>query len=277
MTARQKGGTFEPRILGFLCQWCGYAGADLAGVSRYKYPANLRIVRVMCSGRVDPAFVVDAFAQGQDGVMVIGCHPGDCHYITGNYEALNMATATRLLLERAGISPKRFMLDWVSASEGARFSRLVTDFTATVSRLGPLGCAEGELEGGMSDRLAAARAVAQQEKLRYLLGRVSIFAKKGNKYGERFTGHEIERMLAGVIAEEFLANSILLLLKKKPLSVAALAQELRQEPRQVLMSVMSLKRKDRVEAGGVDGASPVYVLKSLANVAQGECRAEKPR
>lgn len=268
MTARQKGGMFEPRILGFLCQWCGYAGADLAGVSRYKYPANLRIVRVMCSGRVDPAFVVDAFAQGQDGVMVIGCHPGDCHYITGNYEALNMATATRLLLERAGISPKRFILDWVSASEGARFSRLVTDFTATVSRLGQLGCAEGESEEGISDRLAAARAVAQQEKLRYLLGRVSIFVKKGNKYGEMFTGHEVERMLAGVIAEEFLANSILLLLQKRPLSVVAMAEVLGQEPKLVLTTVMSLKRKGRVEVEGVDGFSLVYRLKLPEEAAQ---------
>ncbi|MDO8473020.1 MAG: hydrogenase iron-sulfur subunit [Dehalococcoidia bacterium] len=258
---------FEPRILGFLCQWCGYAGADLAGVSRFKYPASLRVVRVMCSGRVDPAFVVDALAHGQDGVMVIGCHPGDCHYITGNYEALNMAIATRLLLEYSGISPKRFMLDWVSASEGARFSRLVTDFTATIARLGPLGCAESESEEGIADRLAAARAVAQQEKLRYLLGRVSAFVKKGNKYGERFTGHEVERMLAGVIADELLMNRILFLLQKRPLSIADMADALKQEPRRALAAVMSLKRKGKVEMSGIAGATTVYTLKPSAEVA----------
>lgn len=259
--------TFEPKILGFLCQWCGYAGADLAGVSRYRYPANLRVVRVMCSGRVDPAFIVDAFLQGVDGVMVIGCHPGDCHYISGNYEAMNMAAAVRVLLQYSGVNAKRFMLDWVSASEGMRFSKIVTEFTSTISKQGPLGKAEGESEEGLADRLRAAEAVAQQEKLRYLLGRFTSFVNQGNKYGEWFTEHEMERMLGGVILDELLANGICQLLKVGSLSVKDMAARLKQPEPRVLAALMALKRKGKVEVSGTEGRTPTYALKEPAEAA----------
>ena len=257
---------FEPKILGFLCQWCGYAGADLAGVSRYKYPPNLRVVRVMCSGRVDPAFIVGAFAKGMDGVMVLGCHPGDCHYITGNYEAMNMAVATRLLLQYSGVNARRFLLDWVSASEGMRFSKLVSEFTATVTKLGPLGSGEGESEGGLVDRLAAAQSVAQEGKLRYLIGRFTAFVKEGNKYGERFTGHEMERMFGGVILDELLSTRIQQLLRSGPLSVKDMASRLGQPPARALTALMSLKRKGQVELSGIEGRTPRYGLKQPAGV-----------
>jgi len=128
---------FEPKILGFLCNWCSYAGADLAGVSRFQYPPALRIIRVMCSGRVDPVFVLRAFLRGADGVMVLGCHPGDCHYATGNYYAANRVVVLKQLLELAEINPDRLMLDWVSAGEGERFATLVGDFTQRIRDLGP--------------------------------------------------------------------------------------------------------------------------------------------
>jgi len=129
---------FEPLILGFACNWCTYAGADLAGTSRIQYPPNIKMIRVMCSGRVDPTFILKAFALGVDGVFIGGCHPGDCHYIAGNYKAIGRVELTKRLLYEFGIEPERLRLEWVSASEGARFAQLVADFTNTIKELGPL-------------------------------------------------------------------------------------------------------------------------------------------
>jgi len=127
---------YEPKIVGFLCNWCSYAGADLAGTSRITYPANLRITRVPCSGRVDPLFVVKAFQLGVDGVLIAGCHPGDCHYTEGNYHTRRRFALLHPFLEYLGIEKERFRLEWVSASEGKRFSELVSDFTENLKRLG---------------------------------------------------------------------------------------------------------------------------------------------
>jgi len=129
---------FEPRIVGFLCRWCAYTGADLAGTSRMHYPANLSAIRVMCSGRVDPTFVVKALADGADGVLIAGCHPGDCHYAEGNYRTLRRYPMLMKLLEQFGIQRERVRLEWVSASEGARFAEVVTEMTETLRGLGPL-------------------------------------------------------------------------------------------------------------------------------------------
>ena len=130
-------GNFDPLVIGFCCNWCSYAGADLAGVSRIQYPTSLRIVRVMCSGMVHPNLVIDALTKGADGVIVCGCHPGDCHYIEGNLKAEKRADAILLMLEDFGIEPERFKLEWVSAAEGPRFAQVITEFTEQVRQLGP--------------------------------------------------------------------------------------------------------------------------------------------
>jgi F420-non-reducing hydrogenase iron-sulfur subunit len=128
---------FEPIIVAFCCNWCSYAGADLAGTSRLQYPPNVRIVRVMCSGMVHPKLVMDALNKGADGVMICGCHPGDCHYLEGNLKAQKRAEAIGLLLEDFGLEPERFRLEWVSASEGPRFAQVMTDMVEAVRRVGP--------------------------------------------------------------------------------------------------------------------------------------------
>ena len=128
---------FEPSIIGFLCNWCSYAGADLAGVSRIQYPPNLRIIRVMCSGRVDPAFILEAFRSGADGVLIAGCHPGDCHYIAGNYKAQRRGILLKKLLEQFGVEPQRLKIEFVSASEGAKFAAVVKEMVETIKKLGP--------------------------------------------------------------------------------------------------------------------------------------------
>jgi len=128
---------FEPIIIGFCCNWCSYAGADLAGVSRQQYPPNLRIIRVMCSGMVHPNLVIDALTKGADGVLMCGCHLGDCHYLEGNVRAENRKEAIELMLEDFGLEPERFRLEWVSASEGPRFAEVVREMTQAVRALGP--------------------------------------------------------------------------------------------------------------------------------------------
>ena len=129
---------FEPTIVGFLCNWCSYTGADLAGTARIKHRPNLRVIRVMCSGRVDPTFVMKAFREGADGVMICGCHPGDCHYLEGNDKAFRRFQLLKELVAAYGIEKERLRLEWVSASEGERFARLVDRMTAEIRELGPL-------------------------------------------------------------------------------------------------------------------------------------------
>jgi F420-non-reducing hydrogenase iron-sulfur subunit len=129
---------FEPKIVGFLCNWCSYTGADLAGVSRIKSAPNVRVIRTMCSGRVDPVFVLKAFRLGADGVIVMGCHPGDCHYQEGNYKTMRRIPFLQRLIAGFGIDRRRLRLEWVSASEGDRFAHIVNTFTEEIRALGPL-------------------------------------------------------------------------------------------------------------------------------------------
>ena len=129
--------SFEPRIIVFCCNWCSYAGADLAGVSRLQMPPHFRVIRVMCSARVDPEFVLRAFQKGADGVLVAGCHPADCHYIGGNYRTRRRIALLRILLQQFGFDPGRLKLEWISAGEGEKFQKTIVEFTETVNELGP--------------------------------------------------------------------------------------------------------------------------------------------
>jgi F420-non-reducing hydrogenase iron-sulfur subunit len=129
---------YEPKLVGFLCNWCSYAGADLAGVSRFQYPTNLRIIRVMCSGRVHPAHILEAFKDGADGVLIAGCHtPNDCHYISGNFKAQRRVAMVQNLMEQLGIEPQRLRLEWISAAEGEKFAKTIREMTADLKKLGP--------------------------------------------------------------------------------------------------------------------------------------------
>lgn len=132
-----KARAWEPNIVGFLCNWCSYAGADLAGTSRIPYPCDVRIIRVPCSGRVDPLMILRAFREGADGVLVSGCHPGDCHYIEGNYYARRKFIALKKLLDHVGIDPRRFRVSWVSASEGRKWADVVGAVTKELLEVGP--------------------------------------------------------------------------------------------------------------------------------------------
>ena len=138
---------WQPNIVAFLCNWCSYAGADLAGMSRLGYPAPIRIIRIPCTGRLDPMFVLKSFERGADMVLVSGCHPGDCHYTSGNYHARRKLPAFRELLSFMGIDPRRFKLSWVSAAEGPKWSALVTELTREARELGPFEAFPVTVEG----------------------------------------------------------------------------------------------------------------------------------
>jgi F420-non-reducing hydrogenase iron-sulfur subunit len=136
---------FQPRIVAFACNWCSYAGADLAGVSRIQYPPTTRVIRVMCSGRVSPMFILEALRRGADGVLVTGCHPGDCHYISGNEKAIHNIELARSLIKLLGIESERLRLEWISAAEGARFAKVVTEFTDQIRELGANPLPKGQI------------------------------------------------------------------------------------------------------------------------------------
>ncbi|MFX0133113.1 MAG: hydrogenase iron-sulfur subunit [Candidatus Hodarchaeota archaeon] len=146
MSKKETDKDWEPNIVAFLCNWCSYAGADLAGTSRIKYPANIKIIRVMCSSRINPMFVINALQQGADGVLISGCHIGDCHYIYGNYYTRRRFAILKELLAYVGIDPRRFRLSWVSASEGIRWGEVVTEIVNDIKKIGPFKKFQRKLE-----------------------------------------------------------------------------------------------------------------------------------
>jgi F420-non-reducing hydrogenase iron-sulfur subunit len=152
--------TFEPKIIGFLCNWCSYRAADLAGTARIKYPPNIRILRVMCSGRVDPMFILNAFARGADGVMLAGCHPGECHYVDQNYKALRRYAMLKQMLRQMGLEEDRLRLVWASAAEGQQLAEAIEKLVADVRRLGPLNWPKCWEENG--HRLEALKKIAHE-------------------------------------------------------------------------------------------------------------------
>jgi len=249
---------FEPKILGFLCNWCSYAGADLAGVSRFQYPPTIRVIRVMCSGRVDPVLVLRAFSRGVDGVMVLGCHPGDCHYATGNYYARNRVKVLRWLLGLGGINPNRLVLDWVSAGEGERFANLVRGFSEQVMASGPLGPGEGLREDELEKRLAAARRVVESEAIRWLVGREREMVDKGDVYGQPVNEEVLDALLESTVEREYLRSKLLLMTSGEPLSVKEMAGEVGVPPRWVLPHVVALEQAGLMAMVGIQGNSPRY-------------------
>jgi F420-non-reducing hydrogenase iron-sulfur subunit len=215
---------FKPRIIGFLCNWCCYAGADLAGVSRYQYPPHIRIIRLMCSGRVDLEFIFRAFSNGLDGVFMGGCWPGECHYITeGNYASLSMMHLCKKLLAQIGVNPERLRLDWVSASQGTRFAAVMNDFSKNLEELGPLGIGEGLDKNGLKLNLQAVTNLVPYIKL-VERERLRVRFNTEEEYEAFFTSDEVDRLFRELIVDKLAANQILLLLRERPLSAGEISE-----------------------------------------------------
>ncbi|MBU4178129.1 MAG: hydrogenase iron-sulfur subunit [Desulfurivibrionaceae bacterium] len=186
--------SYQPKILGFLCNWCCYTAADSAGVGRYQYPPNLRVIRMMCTGRLDPSFPLEGLATGADAIFVGGCHPGECHYIDGNYHALVSASLVHEALDRLGVNRERFLIDWASAAEGPNFVKIITAFTKRVAALGPLGSSEGLDQAALRTRLAEAAEAVRGRKIRTGLINASREMMKGGDFSRK--------TVAGLVAEK---------------------------------------------------------------------------
>ncbi|MHA1130505.1 MAG: hydrogenase iron-sulfur subunit [Candidatus Helarchaeota archaeon] len=248
---------FEPKILGFLCNWCSYAGADLAGVSRIQYPPALRVIRVMCSGRVEPEFVIRTLQRGVDGVIVMGCHLNDCHYIDGNFEALNKYNLLKKLLEPIGLA-NRIHLEWVSASEGVRFGQVISDFTAHIKSLGPSPLRNKEESKDLYNDLEAVAAVATNFRLRALVARERKITEEGNIYENVLDSDYYEAILEDALKSEFERSKILLTLQERPQSVKELAKELQIASNKVLKHIVVLRQKGQVALDRIEGVTPYY-------------------
>ncbi len=191
-------GKFKPKMLGIICNWCCYGGADLCGVSRFQYPTYIRLIRVMCSGRVDMKHILLAFSNGVDGMFVGGCHINDCHYNPeGNYDALSMVNLCKRLLEHIGINPKRLRLEWVSAGEGIRFANIMNEFSKEIEELGPLGKSEGIDEKELKSRLERIARLIPYIKLakmkKLALHDINLANEEG--YANLYTGEEINSLI----------------------------------------------------------------------------------
>lgn len=194
------GPDFKPKIIGFLCNWCCYGGADLAGVSRFQYPPYIRVVRVMCSGRVDLSHIFHAFLNGMDGVFIGGCHINDCHYNTeGNYDALSMSRLCKKILAHVGINPDRLRLEWVSAGEGIRFAEIMNDFGNMVKDLGPLGSSEGVDREELKSSIAMIKKLIPYIKL-VKREKLALRLASEDEYDQLYTDEEIEELFRHVPA-----------------------------------------------------------------------------
>jgi F420-non-reducing hydrogenase iron-sulfur subunit len=249
---------FEPKILGFLCNWCSYAGADLAGVSRIQYPTNVRIIRVMCSGRVDPVFIAEAFINGIDGVIVLGCHLGDCHYISGNYEAelkMKMVSKAMSMINFAD----RVRLDWVSAAEGNRFAQIISDFTDQIRKLGPSPTNNKKLKKQIVEKLNAVKCALADSRLRAFVARQRELTTEGNVYGKIIPNEEFEEILNDAIENEIIRHEILEKIKNKGKSVPDIAKEIEVEPHKVLQHIVTLRARGLVDVDQINEEIPTFI------------------
>ncbi|MCU0693850.1 MAG: hydrogenase iron-sulfur subunit [Polyangiaceae bacterium] len=207
---------YQPRMLGILCNWCCYGGADLCGVSRFQYPPHIRLVRVMCSARVDLLHILRAFENGNDGLFIGGCHLCDCHYATnGNFNAFSMVQVCRRLLQRIGVFPERLRFEGVSAGDGIRFANVMNEFSGELEKMGPLGKAEGIEAGDLARRLEAVRRLVPYIKL-VLTQKLHVRVRTEEAYHMFFSSNEFERLFEEAIGGKLATSQIMLLLREGP-------------------------------------------------------------
>lgn len=245
---------FEPNILTFLCNWCSYAGADLAGVSRFQYPPNIRVIRTMCSGRVDPVHVIEGLKSGFDGVLVFGCHFGDCHYLEGNFHTARRMKLVEWLLDIAGIGKDRLHLRWVSAAEGQMFADYVTELTEITRSLGPLRAESLRLP------LAAAQRALNAPQLRWLLGVDRQLTEKENVYGERIDPSNFQDLLQRCAEREYQKALLVEALQEGPRTVRQMAESTGLPVYCVSQRLNDLERTGQADLFKYEGASPVFTL-----------------
>ena len=228
-----KGPEFKPNIIGFLCNWCCYGGADLCGVSRFQYPPYLRVIRIMCSGRVDLEFVFRAFSKGADAVFIGGCHLNDCHYNPeGNYDALGMHHMCVKLLNQIGINPERLRLEWVSAGEGIRFAEIMNDFGAKIKQLGPLGSSEGKDRKELQFNIDAVTSLIPYIKM-VERERLRVPVRTEEAYHAYFNSDDFKNLFNELVIDKLTLSKIMRLLREKSLPAGEISSILGVNPSDV--------------------------------------------
>ena len=233
-----------------------------------QYTTDIRIIRLMCTGRVDPTMVAGAFIDGADGIMVVGCHFGDCHYISGNYQARVKIGLAARTLDYVGLNPGRVAFNQCSSAEGERFVSQVTAFDRTLREIGPLGTGDRVSLPELKEKLETARTALGKEKLRWVVGKFTEFQSNGNKYGEKFTEHEMWRTLDTIVMDEIATHEILKEMRKGPVSVKDLAAGVNIAPPDALQYVLALQRRGLAGLAGVEDSTPRYqVIERAAEAA----------
>jgi len=241
---------FKPVIIGFLCNWCCYGGADLAGVSRFQYPPHLRVIRLMCSGRVDLEFIFRAFAQKADGVFIGGCHLNDCHYNPeGNYDALGNSLIAKRILANIGVNPERLRLEWVSAGEGTRFAEVMIELSAKIKSLGPLGSSEGksiaELQGGLQAATDLVPYIKLVERERF-----RVQERTEENYHKLFASAEFDRLFQELILDKLAMGRIMGLARSQPVAAGEIAAGLGLPAADVLRHLNAMAQRGLVKLEG---------------------------
>ncbi len=248
---------FQPKIIGIICNWCCYGGADLCGVSRFQYPPHIRLIRVMCSARVDMFHILRAFENGQDGVFVGGCHLCDCHYVTnGNFNAYSMVQVFRKILKHNGIHQERLRIEWVSAGEGIRFANFMNEYSAELTKLGPIGKSEGIDHETLAFKLEAIKRIVPFIKL-VLTQRLQVTERSEEAYHKFFHSEEFERLFEEIILDKLTQSQITLLLQKKNLSTGEIANLLGLTPSEVAKHMNNSSKQGLVK---YDVESKLYAI-----------------
>ena len=250
---------FRPRIIGFVCNWSLPLGVDFASTGTIHGYPKIRIIRVMCIGRIDPVIVLETFAKGADGVLVIGCHSPDCHFIEGNLQAERKIRMLKQLISRTGLEPERLQLDWAYASEIERFATIIDVFRNQVTALGPSPLAGKKPDQGIMAEIMAAKAVAGDSRLRTLVGREKELIEEGNVYNEKVEQEEFDEVMNESIDEEYVRSRIHLLVKDKPMSVEGLAKHLGLDPKKVLRHIVVLRQRGLVALDRIEEEDPLYI------------------
>jgi coenzyme F420-reducing hydrogenase delta subunit/DNA-binding transcriptional ArsR family regulator len=230
----------------------------LAGVSRIQYPHNIRIIRIMCSSRLEPSIILEMFIQGIDGIFIGGCHFGDCHYMEGNYHAIHKIELTKKLMERAGLNPNRLRLEWVSASEGQRFAQIMKDMSLQIKELGPNPISGKNPDLKIMEQLLIARNAADDFRLRLLVGKTYILTDKANAYNNKIEVEKYKEIIDEILEEELLRQRILMSLSKKSQSVKGIAKDIKTPSRLVLEHLVVLRDRGLVGLERIEGQTPIY-------------------
>ena len=249
---------FRPKIIGLVCNWSLPPEASLTGPTGIRGYPKMHIVQVMCVGRIDPAIVLETFSRGADGVLVIGCHPPDCHYVEGNLQAERKVKMLKKLLSLTGLEPERLRLDWAYSSELERFAKISNDFRDHVISLGPSPLAGENPDIDILLNIEAAKAATEDFRLRVLVGREKELTEGENVYGEEVSQEKFDEINDEAIKDEYIRNRINVAVKRRPLSVKDLSKLLDLDSRFVLRHLVAIRQRGWVTVDRVEGRSPLY-------------------